>query len=154
MVYLNQQRIIDRSYSAPVEASDFVMDCLKLWWEENKERHADIRKLVINPDNGPHVHSHRTQFIKRMIEFADKTGLEIQLAYYPPYHSKYNLVERCWGILEMHWNGTLLSSVNKVIRWAETMTWNSVHPAVHLIDKVYQNSEIDKRGNENLRREN
>jgi len=55
-----------------------------------------------------------------------------------PFHSKYNPVERCWGVLEMHWNGTLLSSVNKAIRWAETMTWNSVHPAVHLIDKIYQ----------------
>ena len=38
----------------------------------------------------------------------------------------------------MHWNGTLPSSVHKVIRWAETMTWNGAHPAVHLIDKVYQ----------------
>ncbi|PXF58164.1 MAG: transposase, partial [Candidatus Methanogaster sp.] len=126
-------------FSTSMETSDFVVDCLELWWEENKERHADIRKLVINLDNGPHVSSRRTQFIKRMIEFADNTGLKIQLAYYPPYHSKYNPVERCWGVLEMHWNGTLLSSVNKAIKWAETMTWNSVHPAVHLIDKVYQN---------------
>ncbi|PXF57688.1 MAG: transposase, partial [Candidatus Methanogaster sp.] len=126
-------------FSTSMETSDFVVDCLELWWEENEERHADIRKLVINPDNGPHVSSRRTQFIKRMIEFADNTGLKIQLAYYPPYHSKYNPVERCWGVLEMHWNGTLLSSVNKAIKWAETMTWNSVHPAVHLIDKVYQN---------------
>ena len=125
-------------FSTSVETSDFVADCLELWWDENKERHSNIRKLVINSDNGPHVNSHRTQFIKRMIEFADKTGLKIQLVYYPPYHSKYNPVERCWGVLEMHWNGTLLSSVNKAIRWAETMTWNSVHPAVHLIDKVYQ----------------
>ena len=39
----------------------------------------------------------------------------------------------------MHWNSTLLSSVNAAIRWAETMTWNRVHPAVHLTDKVYQN---------------
>jgi len=125
-------------FSTSMETSDFVVDCLELWWEENKERHANIRKLVINLDNGPHVNSHRTQFIKRMIEFADKTGLIIQLVYYPPYHSKYNPIERCWGVLEMHWNGTLLSSVDKAIRWAETMTWNSVHPTVHLIDKVYQ----------------
>ncbi|MEA3282385.1 MAG: ISAzo13 family transposase [Euryarchaeota archaeon] len=125
-------------FSTSIETSDFVADCLELWWDKNKERHANIRKLVINLDNGPHVNSHRTQFIKRMIEFADKTGLRIQLVYYPPYHSKYNPIERCWGVLEMHWNGTLLSSVNKAIRWAETMTWNSVHPAVHLIDKVYQ----------------
>ncbi|RZN35682.1 MAG: hypothetical protein EF813_08375 [Methanosarcinales archaeon] len=30
-------------------------------------------------------------------------------------------MERCWGVLEMHWNGTLLSSVDKAVRWAETM---------------------------------
>jgi len=125
-------------FSTSIETSDFVVDCLELWLDGNKERHANIGKLVINPDNGPHVNSHRTQFIKRMIEFADKTGLRIQLVYYPPYHSKYNPIERCLGVLEMHWNGTLLSSVDKAIGWAETMTWNSVHPAVHLIDKVYQ----------------
>ena len=125
-------------FSTSIETSDFVVDCLELWLDRNKERHTNIGKLVINLDNGPHVNSHRTQFIKRMIEFADKTGLIIQLVYYPPYHSKYNPIERCWGVLEMHWNGTLLSSVDKAIRWAETMTWNSVHPAVHLIDKVYQ----------------
>jgi transposase len=125
-------------FSTSIETSDFVVDSLELWWDENKERHADIRKLVINLDNGPHVNSHRTQFIKRMIEFADKTGLKIHLIYYPPYHSKYNSIERGWGVLEMHWNGTLLSSVDKAIRWAETMTWNSVHPVVYLIDKVYQ----------------
>ena len=90
------------------ETSDFIADGLELWWEENKERHSHIKELVINLDNGPHINSHRTQFIKRMIEFADKTGMKIRLVYYPPYHSKYNPIERCWGVLEVHWNGTLL----------------------------------------------
>ena len=44
--------------------------------------------------------------MNRMVVFADRTGLEIVLVYYPPYHSKYNSIERCWGILERHWNGT------------------------------------------------
>ncbi|HJH30614.1 MAG TPA: ISAzo13 family transposase, partial [Methanosarcinaceae archaeon] len=120
------------------ETTDFIADSLELWWEENKKRHSHIKELVINLDNGPHINSHRTQFIKRIIEFADKTGLKIRLVYYPPYHSKYNPIERCWGVLEMHWNGTLLSSIYKVIGWAETMTWNGVYPVVHLVDKVYQ----------------
>ncbi|MFA5922914.1 MAG: hypothetical protein WC856_16775, partial [Methylococcaceae bacterium] len=49
-----------------------------------------LNQLVINLDNGPHNSSHRTQFMKRLTEFADKNNLEIVLAYYPPYHSKYN----------------------------------------------------------------
>jgi transposase len=57
--------------------------------------------------------------------FADATGLEVKLVYYPPYHSKYNPIEHCWGVLENHWNGTLLNRVATVVEWARTMTWNS-----------------------------
>jgi Rhodopirellula transposase. len=120
------------------ETSDFIVDCLELWWEENKSRLSHIEELDANLDNGPHVNSHRTQFIKRMIEFAHKTGLRIRLVYYPPYHSKYNPIERCWGILENHWNGTLLSSVSKTLEWAKTMTWKGSNPSVHLLEKVYE----------------
>ena len=63
--------------------------------------YANIKQLVINMDNGPQNSSHRTQFMKRMIKFADKNNLEIMLAFYPPYHSKYNPIERCWGILKI-----------------------------------------------------
>ncbi len=63
--------------------------------------------------------------------------MEIVLANYPPYHSKYNPIERCWGILEMHWNGALLDSVDSVLERAATMTWRGIKPVVHLIDKVY-----------------
>ncbi len=59
--------------------------------------------------------------MKRMVEFADKSNLEIVLAYYPPYHSKYNPIERTWGILENHWNATLLSSIKITLEWAKTI---------------------------------
>lgn len=119
------------------DTSDFIVDCLEQWWDENEARYGHIRQLVINLDNGPESSSHRTQFMKRLVEFADRNDLEIVLVYYPPYHSKYNSVERCWGILERHWNGTLLSSVTTVLEWIRTMTWKGTHPDVHLLDRVY-----------------
>ena len=33
--------------------------------------------------------------MKRMVEFSDQHQLTLELAYYPPYHSKYNPAERC-----------------------------------------------------------
>jgi hypothetical protein len=117
--------------------SDFFADCLEQWWEANKAKYPNARRLVINLDNGPENSSHRTQFMNRMVIFADATGLEIKLVYYPPYHSKYNLIERCWGILEIHWNGTLLNSVDTVVEWARTMTWKGAHPIVKLIEMTY-----------------
>jgi len=88
------------------ETSDFLVDCLQQWWNLSKDQYQPIRQLVIDLDNGPQNASVRTQFMKRMVEFADRNALEVILVYYPPYHSKYNPIERCWGILEEHWNGT------------------------------------------------
>ena len=49
------------------------------------------------------------------MEFADDIGKSVHLLYYPPYHSKYKPVERCWGILEQHWNGTKLVDVHTML---------------------------------------
>ncbi|MDM8517936.1 ISAzo13 family transposase [Desulfobacterales bacterium HSG16] len=91
---------------------DFMIDTLESIWLEIEQKY-NPHTLVINSDNGPECNSHRTQFIKRIVEFAISKGITIKLAYYPPYHSKYNPVERVWGILENHWNGEILDSVCK-----------------------------------------
>ncbi len=119
------------------ETSDFIVDCLQLWWDERKLIYPHIRRLQIDLDNGPEQASNRTQFIKRLVEFADKNGLVIELVYYPPYHSKYNSIERCWGILEQHWNGAILNSLEAVLAWAQTMTWKGIPPIVRLLENVY-----------------
>jgi hypothetical protein len=98
--------------------SDFIVDRLEQWWQEVRLRFLSIKTLVINLDNGPENHSRRTQFLKRIVAFAREFGLVVQLAYYPPYHSKYNPIERCWGVLEMHWNGSLLDSAEAVVGFA------------------------------------
>jgi transposase len=118
--------------------SDCLVDRLIDWWETVKERFAQITTLVINLDNGPENHSRRTQFMQRLVEFVQHYGLTVRLAYYPPYHSKYNAIERCWGILEQHWNGSLLDSVEAVIKSARTMTWKGNHPVVELVTTTYQ----------------
>ena len=56
----------------------------------------------------------------------------------PPYHSKYNPIERCWGILEQHWNGVLLDAIDSVLEFAATMTWKGAQPVVELVTTPYQ----------------
>src|SRR5262249_32775297 len=63
--------------------------------------------------------------------------------YYPPYHSKYNPIERCWGILELHWNGTKLVDVETMVAWARSMTWKGIHPIVALSRKVGSVSKVE-----------
>ncbi|WP_419611679.1 ISAzo13-like element transposase-related protein, partial [Thiolapillus sp.] len=89
--------------------ADFMVDRLEELWKTFAPEDRP-HTLVINADNGPENSSRRTQWMKRLTEFSDTHQIRIRLAYYPPYHSKYNPVERLWGVLENHWRGELLDS--------------------------------------------
>ncbi len=119
------------------ETSDFIVDCLNLWWDTNKGKYIKIEELVINLDNGPSQMSGRTQFLKRMIEFSKIINLPIHLVYYPPYHSKYNSIEHFFGGLERYWNGSILDSIDTALYWASNVVWRKLNPIVKFIDKVY-----------------
>jgi transposase len=120
------------------ETADFIADALDQWWAERRDVHPGVTRLQISLDNGPEINSSRTQFMKRLVDFADKYHLEIELVYYPPYHSKYNSIERCWGVLEDHWNGELLTSLETALSWAGSMTWRGISPIVHHIHQIYE----------------
>ena len=77
--------------------SDCLVDCLGRWWEVVHERFAHITTLVINLDNGPENHSRRTQFMRRIVDFAHDTSLTMRMAYSPPYHSKSNPIRARLG---------------------------------------------------------
>src|SRR5262249_28801061 len=101
-------------------------------------RFAPMTTLVSNWDNGPENQSRRTQCMRRSVDFAHHTGLTGRLADSPPYHRKYNPIERCWGMLENHWHGALLASLDAVSQLARTMTWKGKCPIVALITTHYQ----------------
>ncbi len=120
------------------ETSDFIVDCLENWWQENDSYYEDLEELMIELDGGSAIRSNRTQFIKRMVAFSRQSKLKIRLIYYPPYHSKYNTIERCWACLENYWNGAILDSIETAIAWSKNMTWKGVKPIVKLVEKTYE----------------
>ena len=95
------------------------------------------RPLLIYLDNGPNNSGSRTRFLKRMIAFADWSGLEVRLVYYPPYHSKYNPIERCWSALEQKWGGALLNGLKVILRYALRMRWQGQAPTVRRLAGAY-----------------
>ena len=74
--------------------------------------------------------------MKRIVEFAHQYQLNIRLAYYPPYHSKYNPIERTWGILEKSGNGSVLDEVETALNFAQNMTWKGKHPIIKLVTQT------------------
>ena len=127
------------TFGSSYKTSDFIVDALEAWWAAlDASEQVAMARLQIKMDNGPESSGRRTQFLQRMVAFCDVIGKPIQLLYYPPYHSKYNPIERCWGILELHWNGTKLVDVETMLAWAKSMTWKGIHPIVTLSRVVYQ----------------
>lgn len=127
------------TFGSSYKTRDFIVDTLEARWAALDEAEQAASELVqIKMDNGPESSGVRTQFLHRMVQFADQIGKPLHLLYYPPYHSKYNPIERCWGILELHWNGTKLVDVETMREWAKSMTWKGIHPVVELSRKVYQ----------------
>jgi hypothetical protein len=127
------------SFGSSFKTSDFMVDNLQSWWASlSQKQQQETQQIQIKMDNGPETSGVRTQFLNRMVEFASTVGRSIHLLYYPPYHSKYNPIERCWGILEQHWNGAKLCDAATMLAWAGSMTWKGLHPVIELNQNVYE----------------
>jgi hypothetical protein len=119
------------------ETADFIVDALEKWWFERQFMADDYDVLMIDLDNGKAVASNTKQFMDRMVSFAKNINMPIQMVYYPPYHSKYNPVERAWAALENYWKPLILDSVDNAIKIAGQMTWKGMNPIINFIDKIY-----------------
>jgi len=137
-IYLPQHGELYLYFTASKMTSDFIVDCFSDFWTQARERFPDVKTLVINQDNGPENSSRRTQFMNRITHFVDQFEIAVQLAYYPPYHSKYNPIERVWGFLEQRWNGSLLDSLDTILNFASSFSFKGVKPVVQFASRIYQ----------------
>ena len=128
---------LDLTFTRGKVTADYIADVIEGWWDRNRERLAGKKRLLPNLDNGPENQSRRSQFLLRMILLAQRERVTVELCYYPPYHGKYNPIERCWGVLENHWRGELLVSEEAVLGYAGSMTYNGKKPCVGLTEKHY-----------------
>ena len=113
--------------------SEAIVDCIDDYLSNKL-----YTKLVILLDNGPDNSGVRTAFLKSLVDLSDKYQIEIELVYYPPYHSKYNPIERVWARLEMMWNGMLLTTRNICMKVMQQLTWKNVTAKVKYITKEYE----------------
>ena len=66
-------------FGSSAKTSDFIVDSLESWWEQLPlAERDDVTLLQIKLDNGPESSGRRTQFLHRMVAFADAIGIPIQ----------------------------------------------------------------------------
>lgn len=117
--------------------ANFKVDCIEQYLI-NKKEIFDIKRLIIFLDNGPENSSRRTLWIKCLIDLAKKYNVSIELVYYPPYHSKYNPIERYWARLQLSWSGLIINTVDKLIETINKVNWKGVNTQATLVNKEYK----------------
>ncbi len=127
------------TFGSSYKTSDFIVDVLEAKWAALDAQDKAATSLIqITMANGPESSGKRTPFLPRLGQLADTIQKPIPRLYYPPSHSTYTPLERCWGILELQWNGAKRIDAETMVEWAKRMTWKGLHPVVELSRTLYQ----------------
>lgn len=79
------------------DTSRFACDSLGFWWEtQGRPAYPNAERLLLLCDGGGSNASNRYVFKYHLERLANRIGLEIRVAHYPPYCSKYNPIEHCF----------------------------------------------------------
>ena len=123
------------------DTSEFACDSLRWWWQTyGQHDYPDATSLLLLCDGGGSNRSNTYLFKLDLEQFAQETGLEVRVAHYPPYTSKYNPIEhRLFPHLTRACQGVILQSVELVQElMAKASTSTGLRVTVQILDKIYQ----------------
>ncbi len=123
------------------DTSEFVCDSLRHWWYTYGQPHwPQATSILIKCDGGGSNDARHYLFKQDLQALADEIGVEIRIAHYPPYCSKYNPIEhRLFPHVTRACQGVVFASIELVKELMEkTHTQTGLKAFVHIIDKVYQ----------------
>ncbi|MBP89290.1 MAG: transposase [Planctomycetaceae bacterium] len=123
------------------DTSQFACDSLLWYWNRiGKQCYGDADSILLLCDGGGSNSAHKYIFKHDLQTVADQIGVEIRVAHYPSYCSKYNPIERrlfphitraCTGLLF-----DTLATVVELMRKAATST--GLKTTVNVIRRIYE----------------
>lgn len=122
------------------ETSQFACDSIERWWQrQGREQYPAATKLLLLCDGGGSNSASRYVFKEELQKLADRIGLEIRVAHYPPYCSKYNPIEhRLFPHVTRTCQGVVFHTVQTVQRLMEkTQTRTGLQVTVDILDQAY-----------------
>jgi hypothetical protein len=123
------------------ETSQFACDSIERWWQhQGRQQYPHATKLLLLCDGGGSNSASRYVFKEELQGLADRLGLEIRVAHYPPYCSKYNPIEhRLFPHVTRACQGVVFHTVPIVKSLMEkTQTRTGLRVTVDILDKVYE----------------
>ncbi len=122
------------------DTSEFGCECIKDWWvNHGKINYPLANKILILADGGGSNSSRHYIFKEDLQNLANEIGVEIRIAHYPPYTSKYNPIEhRLFCHVTKACKGTVFSSVDVVKNLVDrTTTSTGLRVFTTIKNKIY-----------------
>ncbi len=123
------------------DTSEFVTDCLELWWIEHGEYdYPDATEILVLCDGGGSNSSRNYIFKADLQNLANRLGIRIRIAHYPPYCSKYNPIEhRLFPHMTRAAQGVIFTSLEVAQEvYNQTQTKTGLQVIVDTLEKVYE----------------
>ncbi len=131
------------------DTSEFACDSLRKWqYEQGLHVYPNADSILILCDGGGSNSSRHYIFKEDLQKLADEIGIEIRIAHYPPYTSKYNPIEHLmFPHVTRACQGVIFRSAEIVRELIErTETKNGLKVTAKIIDKVYELKRKVKAG--------
>lgn len=123
------------------ETSELACDSIAAWWENHGQKtYPKAKKLLILCDGGGSNSSSRYVFKEGLQKLANRLGIEVRIAHYPRYCSKYNPIEhRLFPHVTRACRGVIFRSLETVQHYiSKTTTSTGLTIKAGILDKVYE----------------
>jgi hypothetical protein len=122
------------------DTSEFCCDSIEHWWRQHGvKNYPRARRVLLLCDGGGSNASNRHVFKEELQKLADRLGLEIRIAHYPPYCSKHNPIEhRLFAHVTRACQGVVFHTVEIARKFiAMTKTTKGLKVTVDILSGVY-----------------
>jgi hypothetical protein len=123
------------------DTSAFACESIRQWWQQHGSHHYQTAGSILLLCDGGGSNSSRHYLFKQDLQaLVNELGIEIRIAHYPPYTSKYNPIEhRLFPHLTRVCQGVIFESVEMVKDlMAKAKTQTGLKVFVSILDQVYE----------------
>jgi hypothetical protein len=123
------------------DTSQLACESIELWWQEQgRLDYPDVKQLLVLCDGGGSNSSSHYIFKEDLQALSNRLGIEVRIAHYPPYTSKYNPIEhRVFPHVTRACKGVPLESIETAKHYIEkTETTTGLKVVVRIMEKVYE----------------
>jgi hypothetical protein len=123
------------------ETAEFACDSIKQWWyKQGRYNYPEATSILMLADSGGSNSYRHYIFKEKLQKLVNTIGVEIRIAHYPPYASKWNPIEhRLFPHITRSMQGVLLKSYDITKQLIEkTTTKTGLKVCAHVIKKEYE----------------